>query len=99
MESYHNEIEDKIRTYISKITNTICTTPLEVTYNNGVWVLSIGLGSKDAKPLSLGYQGDELGFIQYVCNEIRKRRLHLIHFNTSTLINRESNQYYPIIEL
>lgn len=92
-------LEDRIRNMICNITNSKYISALDVTYNNGIYVLTLGLSNRDAKPLSLGFQGTEEGFIKYLESEFKKRRLQEVQWNTVKIINGESPSHYPIIEL
>lgn len=92
-------LEDRIRELINKVTDSIYISSLEVIRNDDIYVLKMGLNCKDASPISIGYQGNEEGFMEFLCSEFQKRKLQNIRRNSITLLNGNSNVFYPIIEL
>ncbi len=91
--------EHRIRELINHITNSEYISPLDVSYENGMYTLRLGLNCRDATPISLSYQGDEEGFIMFLEKEFKKRKLQNISYTTGTLVNGNSNMWHPIIEL
>lgn len=94
-----SDLEHRVRELINRVTKSKYISPLEVKYENGTYILRLGLNCKDASPISIGYQGNEEGFFKYLEKEFRKRRLQMVEYHTETLINGNVNLYYPIIEL
>ena len=94
-----NELEHKIRKLINCITKSEYFSPLDVSYENGMYTLRLGLNCRDASPISLSCQGDEDDFIRFLEKEFRKRKLQNISYTTGTLINGNSIMFHPIIEL
>lgn len=92
-------IENEIRDIINRITNTIYISHINVSYQDGIYKLQLGLNCKEASPMSLGYQGDEQGFLKYVESEFRKRKPHEIRYTYATLLNEDEGIHYPIIEI
>lgn len=90
---------DKIRTLLNQITESKYIGALDVKLDNGIYILSLGLGNKDAKPISLGFQGSEEEFLKFLEKEFRKKKFQSIDRNSTTLINGDAPMYYPIIEL
>lgn len=97
--SQNKELIDKIRNLINTITDSKYISHLNVIHEDDLYVLRLGLNSKDASPISLGFQGDEDSFLKFLEKEFRKRKLQNIQYTKGTLINGDSNVYYPIIEL
>lgn len=101
-ELYHtnkSNLECRIRKLINEVTKSKYISPIDITYEDGLYTLRLGLNCKDAAPISFGYQGDEDGFLKFLAKEFRKRRLQNVWYTTTTLINGDSNLYQPIIEL
>lgn len=99
---YHRKesnLECRVRKLINQVTKSEYISPLKITHKDGIYTLRLGLNCKDAAPISLGYQGDEEGFLKFLEKEFRKRRLQDISYTTGVLINDNSDIYYPIIEL
>ena len=103
MELSPNNLKDKIRELINCVTCSkyIGDLDLKIEQECGelYYTLRLGLNCRDASPIAFGYQGDESGFLKYLEKEFRKRKLQNIQYNKTTLINADSNVYYPIIEL
>lgn len=94
-----SELESKVRELINCVTNSTYISPLEVKHNDGIYVLRLGLNCKDAAPISFGYTGDEKGFLRYLKAEFKKRKLENINYTTATLINGNTDVFFPIIEI
>lgn len=94
-----NVLEHKIRELINKITNSIYTSSIKVIYDDGMYLLKLGLNCRDATPISLCYQGTEDEFLNFVENELKKRRLQEVEYTNGILINEDNKIYYPVIEL
>lgn len=103
MELSQTKLKDKIRELINQVTCSKYIGELdliiETECNCSYFILKLGLNCKDASPISFGYQGDEEGFLNYLKKEFRKRKLQNLQYTQSKLINSDSNNYYPIIEL
>ena len=97
MEYYRMEhLELEIRNYISDIAGKKYIAPIEVLYDDGVYVLYAGLGSKENRTITLGMAGTEEEFLNYVCKELRKRISSLTDISSTKLVNGNSNQFYPL---
>lgn len=94
-----SDLECRIRELINRVTKSKYISPLDVTYDNGIYTLRFGLNCKDAAPISFGYQGTEDEFLKFLEKEFRKRKLQHVEHTTGALVNGDSNLYYPIIEL
>ena len=94
-----SNLKHRIRELINQVTQSEYISPLNVSYEDGIYTLRLGLNCKDAAPISFGYQGDEAGFLDYLAKEFAKRKLQNIRYTTGTLINGECDLHYPIIEL
>ena len=92
-------LEDSIRDIICKSTDSIYISYLKVMYEDGIYRLQLGLNGREAIKMSLGYQGDETGFIKYIESEFRKRIPQTVISATTTLINGDGGIHYPIIEI
>lgn len=94
------ELKKKIYELINRVTNSVYTSTLDVRYEDGVYILRLDLNCKDAAPISLGYQGDEDGFLLYLENEFRKRKLQNTRYTKGNLVTGDrKSPFYPIIEL
>lgn len=94
-----SNLECRIRNLINQVTKSKYISYLNVRHEDGIYTLRLGLNCKDAAPISLGYQGDEKGFLNFLEKEFKKRKLQDIQYTTGVLINGDSNLYYPVIEL
>lgn len=92
-------LEDKVREILNIESNAKYISALEVKQIGDMYILTLGLSNKDARPLSIGFQGSEEGFLKFLQQEFRKRRLHEVKWNRVDLINGEDPMFYPIIEL
>lgn len=90
----HLELE--IRNYISKLAGKKYIAPIEVVHDDGVYILYVGLGSKENRTVTLGMSGTEEEFLTYVRKELRKRLPSLTDISSTKLVNGNSNQFYPI---
>lgn len=102
MESYQNnetDLECKVRKLIDTVTNSRYISYLNVEHTDGTYILHLGLNCKDACPISLGYQGDEKGFLQFLAKEFKFRRLQDINYTKGVLVTEDNNAYYPVIEI
>lgn len=103
MELSQIKLKDKIRELINCVTCSKYIGDLDLNIEcdscTNYYTLKLGLNCREATPIAFGYQGDESGFLKYLEKEFRKRKLQNIQFNKTTLINGDSNVYYPIIEL
>lgn len=94
-----SDLEHNIRELINKVTNSTYVSALNVKEENGIYTLRLGLNCKDAAPIVFGYQGSEVDFLKFLEKEFLKRKLQNTTYTTGTLVNGDSNLYYPIIEL
>ena len=101
MASFQNKtkLENIIRDLLNEVSNSKYTSSLNVEYEDGIYTLQMGLNCKDASPVSIVYQGDESGFLDYLAKEFRRKRFAGVDYNTNTIINGEGNWFYAIIEL
>lgn len=102
MESYHNvdgSLEKIIRQLINKVTKSEYVSSLQVKCEDGIYTLRLGLNCKDASPITFGYQGDEKGFLIFLEKEFRRRKLQDVTYTKGVLINGDSFEYQPIIEI
>lgn len=91
------ELEDKILEMINEITGAKYTGRVAVEYDDGFWMLKLS-PTKEFSMLTLGYEGDEKGFLSFIEKEISKRKLNRGSAKIK-LINGDSFEYKPVIEL
>jgi hypothetical protein len=91
------ELEDKILEMVNEITGAKYTGRVTVEEDDGIWILKLS-PTKEFSMLTLGYEGDENGFISFVNKELRKRKLNRGSAKI-TLINGNSFEHKPVIEL
>lgn len=94
MVSYHrkeSDLEHRVRELINRVTNSKYISPLRVTKDGDLYTLRLGLNCKEANPISMGFQGNEEGFLLYLEKEFSKRKLQDVRYNTQTIINGDNN--------
>lgn len=100
MESFNKDLlEQKVRKVIDEVTCSKYIGPLDVQYEEGLYVVKLGLNCRDASPISLGFTGDEAGLLEFVKREFKKRKLQNVQFVKEKLENGKDGAHYPIIEI
>lgn len=93
------ELEHKVREIINKVTCSKYISQLSVDYDAGMYILEMGMNCREAKPLVLGLTGTEDQFLKFIEKEFRKRQPQRVEYTSTTIINGNSDVFYPIIEL
>lgn len=98
-QSHKKQLEDKVRKMINETYGDIYIAPLIIKYEDGVWTLKVGVNGREVSQLSLGFQGTEDNFLEFLCKEIQKKKFNLVVSNKVTLINGDAPMHHPVIEL
>jgi hypothetical protein len=92
------DIADKIQQTIecALCTKYVSGFTLEID-DDDIWCLKLNLNQSDA-PLSLTYEGDESGFLNFLEKELKSRQIDRVHYFTGEQTTPGTDPQYIIYE-